>query len=170
MDPALEHAHHSPCLDSAIKCDEDLKVRLTPDTIVAANKVAKELKVDDPGLVVQILDYNRLHAAMGLASSPVPQGGTPEQSANAFRNWLIASSLLVPGITPAHHVPTGTSSTAFHHLTETEANSIVYRTWHVIPWAYEIQNVGLGSIALVLWLTGAGRGTAHMFEAGQVFG
>jgi hypothetical protein len=167
----LKRSKRSPCLDAAIECDEDLKSRLTADTVVAVNKVAKELKVDDPGLVVQILDYNRLHTAMGLPSSPVPQGLTPEQSANAFRNWLIASSQLVPGITPAHQVPTGTTSTAFRHLTETEANDIVYGNWHNIPWAFAIQAAGLvGNVALVLWLSGAGRGKAHMFEARQVFG
>ena len=145
--------------------------QIPSDTVVAVNKVAKELKEDVPGLVVQILDYNRLHTAMGLPSSPVPQGLTPEQSANAFRNWLIASSLLAPGITPAHQVPTGTTSTAFHHLTETEANAIVYGNWQNIPWAFAIQAAGLGgNVALVLWLSGAGRGKAHMFEAVQVFG
>ena len=66
MDTSLKSSSRSaPCLDKNIKCDEELKVRLTPDTIVAVNKVAKELKVDDPGLVVQILDYNSLHTAMG---------------------------------------------------------------------------------------------------------
>ena len=171
MSSILKSSKHSPCLDATIECDEDLKSRLTADTVVAVNKVAKELKEDVPGLVVQILDYNRLHTAMGLPSSPVPQGLTPEQSANAFRNWLIASSLLAPGITPAHQVPTGTTSTAFHHLTETEANAIVYGNWQNIPWAFAIQAAGLGgNVALVLWLSGAGRGKAHMFEAVQVFG
>ena len=116
-------------LSSAAKTFWGKKKMLTPDPIVAANKVAKELNVDDPGLVVQILDNTSLHTAMGFATSPVPQGGNPEQSANVFRDWLIASSQFVQGITPAHHVPTTTRTTAFHHLTEPKANAIVYDRW-----------------------------------------
>ena len=61
-------------LSSNIKCDASVLDLLTPATIELANCVIQDLKEEDPGIFVQIIDYNALHQALALNHSPVPQG------------------------------------------------------------------------------------------------
>jgi hypothetical protein len=125
------------------------------------------VKIDDPGLVVQILNMDDLHSALALPGSPVGQGADVAASSLAFREWLIARALAVA---PTSQVPTNSNSVAFHHLTERDANKIVYRKWHVIPWAASIINNAPPLVMpLVLWIAGTGRGRCDLFIAEQVF-
>ena len=59
-------------------------------TVEVMNFVSRTLTPDDPGLVVEILDIDILHEAMGLASSPFAEiGDTPAESVEIFRNWIL---------------------------------------------------------------------------------
>eukprot|EP00274_Cyanoptyche_gloeocystis_P001541 CAMPEP_0196660172 /NCGR_PEP_ID=MMETSP1086-20130531/38465_1 /TAXON_ID=77921 /ORGANISM="Cyanoptyche gloeocystis , Strain SAG4.97" /LENGTH=163 /DNA_ID=CAMNT_0041994459 /DNA_START=61 /DNA_END=552 /DNA_ORIENTATION=+ len=158
-------------LDPKIRCAPSVLQKLDSETLDLCNSVLPAVTVDDPGLVVQFLNPDDLHAALALPGSPIPPGADPLFSMNAFRAWVIQSALQAPHVGPGNHVPSATLSTAFRHLTEEMANAIVYKSWHLIPWAHQIQQAGLTDrVALVLWLAGTGKGRADMFVPGQVFG
>lgn len=145
----------------------DAEYVLLPETIKMCNHIVLTLNEDDPGLVVQVENLNRLHNALGLIGSPVPPGVNVEQSLYDFRNWLQASASNVVGVGPAKFFgPSG-----WHHLTERQANQIVYNQWQVIPWVASIQNANYpGPVAAVFWLSGTGPGRCDAFKAAQVFG
>jgi hypothetical protein len=64
-----------------------------------ANTIIKTLYDDDPGLLVQILDDQSLHAALNLPHSPVDPGVDVAASLTAFKKWLVdvAHASLGPG-------------------------------------------------------------------------
>lgn len=165
---SVDRAHY--CLDPGISCSDELRKLLRPETIRMANEIIVGLRADDPGLVVQILNADDLHLALALPGSPVVQGADAAESADAFRKWLIARALATPGVSPNSQIPPNSRSVAFHHLTERNANAIVYGGWQVIPWVAEIQNQAPPvEMPLVLWMAGTGRGKCDMFVADQVF-
>jgi hypothetical protein len=133
------------------------------------NYIVRTLKKhddNDPGLVVQVEDIDRLHNALGLAGSPIPPGADAQQSLYLFRNWLQVSAAHVTGVGPENlFAPCG-----WHHLSESQANQIVYGQWLVIPWVSSIQNANYpGPLASVFWLSGTRSGNCHAFKAAQVF-
>jgi hypothetical protein len=157
-------------LNSKIACNDDLRQILSRSSIELCNQILPTLKQNDPGLVVQILNKHDLHVALALPNSPVPQGGDETASEAAFRVWIVAQAFAAPGVGPNSQYPPQSNSLAFHHLTEGEANAIVYANWLVIPWVYEIkQQVPILEMPLVLWMAGTGRGRAEMIRAEQVF-
>ena len=157
----------SVSLSSSVSCPDDLQESLHEETIRAVNAICPHLKAEDPGLVVQILNMDDLHSALGLPGSPVNQGADAAASSIAFRNWLIAGAL---SVAPVSQSPPNSDSAAFHHLTEREANAIVYTRWHVISWVANIQNHAPPLVMpLVLWMAGSGKGKCDMFSAAQVF-
>jgi hypothetical protein len=149
---------------------EALLSKLTSDSILLANTIASTLKRDDPGLICQILSPYDLHAALALAGSPIPQAQDQLASSDAFKQWIIQQALMSPGVNANNQEPPNTLSMAFHHLSEEQANDIVYQRWLCVPWVAQLQQHPQLSMPLVLWFTGTGKGKAHMFEAKQVFG
>ena len=150
-------------LSDKISLDEEYV--LLEETIKMCNEIVLALKEDDPGLVVQVENLDRLHNALGLVGSPIAPGIDAEQSLYRFRNWLQLSAANVNA--PAKLFgPSG-----WCHLTERQANQIVYRQWLIIPWVASIQNANYpGPVASVFWLSGTGPGKCDAFEAAQVFG
>eukprot|EP00667_Euglena_gracilis_P025276 EG_transcript_29582 len=147
-----------------VKCDEDLRNSLRPETMEEIRKVVPGLKRDAPGLVVEVPDANVLHRALGLPTSPIAQGANPDASLALFRGWLQAGATAAAG---AGHLK---GDAAWDHLTEKEAHDIAYNQWQRVDWVTDIQVAAFGVPARVLWLSGAGRGRADMFIAAQVFG
>jgi hypothetical protein len=59
--------------------------RFSKDTIRLMNFVSWKLRVEKKAIIVEILDEDKLHEAMALASSPFAViGETPQQSAEIF--------------------------------------------------------------------------------------
>jgi hypothetical protein len=157
----------SVSLSSTLSCSEELKESMCEETIRMVNKTSLGVTDDDPGLVVQILNMDDLHTALALPGSPVGQGADPAASSIAFRAWLIVRALAVA---PASQCPPNSNSVAFHHLTERDANTIVYSKWQVIPWVASIINHAPPlAMPLVLWIAGTGKGRCDLFVAEQVF-
>ena len=129
--------------------------------------VAKQLSKCDPGIVVQLLDLNSLHAALQLPHSPLPAGNDVNSSADSFRQWLIAQALASPGVTGANQV--SPECVAFHHLTPGMTNHIIYQKWLIVRWVVEIQTADIAPFCLVLLLEGLGRGKCDITVAAQVF-
>jgi hypothetical protein len=176
-----KHRQSEPCEDkpakktrkqreSRITWAEDLRSKITSETQSLIDLILPSLKRDDPGLVIQIINAQDLHVALALPDSPVPPGIDQEASQIAFRDWIIAQAMTVPNVGINNQCPPNSHSLAFHHLSEREANAIVYTRWHVISWVAHVQqHIPALEMPLVLWMNGSGRGRAEMFQAGQVF-
>jgi hypothetical protein len=124
--------------------------------------VVSSLRVDDPALIVEVTNLPHLHACLGLATSPIPPAANPIASFDAFRNWLANTALTVPGITPNNQK----GRAAWDHLSEQQAHDIIH-AWTVIPWAHSILQGNMNPPATLLWVSGTGKGRAHMFRAGM---
>lgn len=139
---------------------------MNPETITIANRISPTLHIEDPAVIVEIVDIELLHNALALPSSPIAQGANPQASELAFRYWTVNTALLVQGITQAsNHI----GIYGWHHLSQDQALAIVYQHWHVIPWTVDIRAANVGLFARVLWMSGSGRGKAHLSIAPQVF-
>jgi hypothetical protein len=71
-------------LSKKITINADLKRLLIDETIKLANFVFKSLKIEDPGLVVQVINLGDLHIASGLNGSPIPPGNDAGESYGKF--------------------------------------------------------------------------------------
>lgn len=151
-----------------VRADRRLLTILSDASKLLAMNISRKLKRDDPGILVQIVDEASLHTALGLPGSPIAQGATVLESLSNFRTWIVDQALASPGVNINNQEPPNTESMAFHHISDEQANHIVYRGWHHIPWAVELQNHPEIQMPIVLWLTGTGKGKARMFQANQV--
>ncbi|CEG43592.1 uncharacterized protein PHALS_13783 [Plasmopara halstedii] len=160
-------------LSSKIKCDPSVMDLLAPDTIELANYVVKQLKEEDPGVFVQIIDQNALHQALALNHSPVAQGANADASAEAFRAWLISGAR---NVHPNSQVPRNSNfALAFHQLTQVEAIGIAYEQWHHRRWYIQLEDNRLGGnpigqFAIVFWMAGTGDQRATFSALQNVFG
>ena len=121
--------------------------KLLSTTINDFQRISSELKADDPGVIVEIEDFNHLHACLGLQHSPVPQGANVVDSYNSFRAWLRACAIKVPGITVANCK----GFAAFDHLSEEQAHDLL-SSWQVTNWALEVRNQNWNPPAIIYCL------------------
>ena len=129
--------------------------------------MAKDLKPDDPGLVVEIPCPADLHAAMGLLGSPLPPGANIEDSRIAFIDWLATRAVSVQDVSQNNRK----GGTAWANLTSSQALQIQYGQWLVVPWVASIQQAGFAAPpARVLYIEGIGPGRCTMCAAPQIFG
>eukprot|EP00961_Rhodomonas_salina_P194967 2632361-Rhodomonas_salina.2 len=158
----------APELSSDIACEPSLKSSLLGETTKAVNKVAKVLRRDDPGLVVEISSPADLHAALGYAGSPLLQGASIEESRIAFVNWLAAQALRVPGVSPNNKI----GDTAWASFTSSiQAMLVLSGQWMVVSWVASIQQAGFAAPpARVLYMEGTGPGRCTMCTLPQIFG
>ena len=99
---------------------------------------------------VETLDIDKLDAAMGLASSPFPIiGGSPLESEQIFRNWIIHQANGVK--TPRQRVPIA-GSLAFHNLSGIQLENFMGAiTLH--GWEQEMNEMELDGFAVVWKMT-----------------
>ena len=157
LDPSIEiHASISVKLSSG-------EFVLLPETIEVINLVAYSLEPDDPGLVVQLSVKADIHRALSLLGSPIAPGATQNASVLLFRAWLQNAAQLSPGVTPAHKVP-GLYTDAWHHLSDEQADHIVWHSWHSILWSTSIANaIPPLRVADVLKIVPGGVQRTHMY-------
>ena len=130
------------------------------------NFVYRKLSADKKAIVVEILDEDKLHEAMGLASSPFAvKGETPQKSAEIFRTWIInqASRTTIT----ARRVPIP-GSLAWHRLSEDEAE-ILSCQWRVLGWEIEIQKLELQGFAVVWKMVRDEAGGTFLLALGSLF-
>jgi hypothetical protein len=140
---------------------------LLHETVKAVNYVAKDLKPDDPGLVVEIPCLHDLHAAMGLPGSPLLPGASIEDSRIAFIDWLSTRAVSVQGVSQNNRK----GHTAWANLTSSQALQIQNGQWLAVPWVASIQQAGFAAPpARVLFIEGIGVGQCTMCIAPQIFG
>lgn len=175
-DSSVVLKRHSPekvavSLDPTCTCDDDeLKPKLDESTITTLNEIFRVLEKDDPGIVVQILNAADVHSALGLPSSPVPQGVDSTASTLAFREWLIARALATEGVTPANQFrPNRLESVAFQNLSCGVESRIVLNSWLNMPWVIALRGAGIPEFCVVIFVYGQGRGVCTMMEAENVF-
>jgi hypothetical protein len=130
------------------------------------NFVSWKLCVEKKAIIVEILDEDKLHEAMGLASSPFAViGETPQQSAEIFRTWIInqASRTTIR----ARRVPIA-GSLAWHRLSEDEAE-ILSCQWRVLRWEIEIEKLELQGFAIVWKMVRDEAGGTFLLVLGSLF-
>ncbi|CAK4626346.1 hypothetical protein LEN26_002275 [Aphanomyces euteiches] len=155
-------------LSRNIACDASILSVLKQETIKLANLVVNEIEEDDTGLVVQIHDENKRHAALALPNSPVIQGADADESLVAFRDWLIHGAR---NVNAGRQVPEDSSvALAFHHLTSGEAITIVSGQWILPRWCIEIRNSEFQEFTTVFWMEGTGQRRAAITIVPNIFG
>ena len=95
------------------------------------------LSVDDPAFVIHYASDVEIHAALGVAGSPVPQAVNPVASAAAFRQWVVARFVAISANcrTPRAAPAAGFSECCFqrmsnHEATQLSNTSFGYHNWH----------------------------------------
>ena len=156
-----------PC----IEIEAVYKTKLVPSTVELANEVVSNIGDMDSAILPQVGDADTVHACAALGGCPFAQGATPQLSVAAFKAWLVASALTVPGVTGNNQL-VGVHGSAWYNLTEKQANEIVYSKWQNIPWITNIQASPYngGQLAEVYWFVGTGPARANTFIACNVFG
>jgi hypothetical protein len=88
-----------------------------------ADAIIKTLYDDDPGLLIQTIDDESLHAALNLPYSPVDPGVDVAASLTAFKKWLIdvAHASLGPEVAWRH---LGPGLLAWHNISKEHAHTI----------------------------------------------
>ena len=129
------------------------------------NRVSQKLENDKVAIIVEILDVDMLHAAMGLASSPFSViGNTPDESADIFRAWIISQASLVTK--SWMRVPIK-GSLAWHCLSEEEAGILSVK-WLLHGWLAEVEEMGLEGFAIV-WKMAIEDKVPSLFALGTHF-
>ena len=100
-------------------CDRNVLKLLTQESISLMNNVMNELNKEDSALLIQIIELNKLHAALSYANSPIPPGIDADASLTAFRDCLVTGARSVS--IGCDFSRESNSSFAFHHLTAGEA-------------------------------------------------
>ena len=130
------------------------------------NFVSWKLRVEKKAIIVEILDEDKLHEAMGLASSPFAViGETPQQSAEIFRTWIINQASR-PTIRARRVSIAG--SLAWHLLSEDEAE-ILSCQWRVLRWEIEIEKLELQGFAIVWKMVHDETGGTFLLALGSLF-
>lgn len=126
--------------------------RFSKVTVEVMNFVSRTLTPDDPGLVVEILDIDILHEAMGLASSPFAEiGDTPAESVEIFRNWILEQTDGVAN--PGQRVDIE-GSLAWHHLRDDDVERLAL-AMRDLAWEQEIHELELEGFAIVWRMSSA---------------
>ncbi len=157
----------SPC----IEIEDNYKTKMLPSTVELANKVIKKIGDMDSAILPQVGDADTVHACAALAGCPFAQGATRQHSLAAFKAWLVASALGVPGVTVNNQL-VGVHGSAWYNLNDEQANLICYARWQIIPWITSIQASPYNGrrLAEVYWFVGNGAARARAFIASNVFG
>jgi hypothetical protein len=172
-DIAIKKMKNENKLSTNIICNASLMRMLQPDTVELANLVVKGMDDEDPGIFVQITDYEILHRALALPDSPVPPANNAIESAEAFRTWLINGARNVRGDS---QVPANSDvSLAFHRLTPPEGRAILDE-WRDIEWLYHLranrrgpEKARIGEFATVFTMDGIGPGRATFTLERRIF-
>ena len=129
------------------------------------NHVSKKLKEDKMAMIVEILDVEMLHEAMGLASSPFPViGNSPEESVDIFRAWIVGQASLVTK--SGMRVPLK-GSLAWHFLSAEEAEILTVK-WMHHGWLAEIERMDLEGFAII-WKMVLEEEASILFALGNMF-
>jgi hypothetical protein len=137
-------------------------------TIGSLNDIVRELKPEDPALVVQLGSEQAIHASLQVLHSPVPAGITPQDSSTAFRQYLIDRAHTI--VSPNHQVG-GVTALVWQELSNIQHIQILNTAWLNIPWCNELLLAHLGgTVATVYVMTGEGRHCGSVHIAPQIFG
>lgn len=116
-----------------------------------------EMSEDDPGLAFSYAPDAAIHAILGIAGSPVPQGPNAAASSGAFRAWV--AGLLPPASAVVRAgVPL---DDRFHHLSLTQVHTFFMAINVFHGWVHGIQLAGLSAGRLDV-VTAAGVGSCTM--------
>jgi hypothetical protein len=158
-------------LSSCIEIEAVYKTKMLPSTLDLANEVVSKIGDMDSAILPQVGDADIVHACAGLGGCPFAQGATPQLSLAAFKAWLVASALAVPGVTGNNQL-VGVHGSAWYNLNDDQANDIVYSRWQIFPWIINIRASPYngGQLAQVYWFVGTRPSQATAFIARNVFG
>lgn len=114
--------------------------------------------------MIEIVDDDLLHAAVGMNGSPVIQGEDSSISKTNFKQWVAGQALDV-----APTCVVDATELVFHRLADYEAINIIYGRYHLQAWENSLTQ-NQNNFARVFLENPRGHEAVHMYICPNVFG